>query len=176
VGLVLAVALVPASANVAVMAVQRAHGTPHARYAEELADRVATSPPDDAPLVVEGVAAGEAEHRRMLELRVRNRSDRAITGFAWRWEWDASGCPDMTTIVAAPGAYGSASSGADARHAPAVEPGQTVTITIPAEKVRDLLRTTRKRCPHGRTVKFMPTSVLFADGSRWEPPRATPSN
>ena len=148
----------------ATRAAQRAHGTTHSRYAVELAKRIAPAAGGSAPLVVESVQAGDDNHRQALEVRLRNTSPRAVSGFTWQWMWDAGECPALMDMTGARGRYG-----ADARQEPVVEPNQVVSVYIAPEIVRDLLRTTRKRCHHGPVVQFNLTSVQFADGSQWKP-------
>ena len=149
------------------LAFQRAHGATHSRYAAELAKRIATTG-GSAPLVVETVRAGDASHRRALEVRLRNTAPRAVAGFTWQWLWDDGQCPALMYIVGAPGTYG-----ANAAHEAVVEPGQVVSVYIAPETVRDLLRTTRKRCHHGPVVQFTLTMVRFVDGSQWTSSPAT---
>jgi hypothetical protein len=150
-------------------AAQRAHGATHTRYAAELARRVAPAG-DGVPLVMVSAGAADASHRRALEVRLRNTTQQAVSGFTWQWTWDDGQCPALTDIVAARGAYGG-----DAGQEPAVGPGAVVSVYVAPETVRDLLRTTRKRCHHGPVVRFTLTSVRYADGSQWTP-AAAPSS
>ena len=145
-------------------AAQRAHGRPHSRYAAELAERVAKPPAGDHPLTLDEASAGDANHRRAVRLRFRNTSDQAIAGFAWQWMWGGEGCPALTDVAGAPGAYGAAGQ-------PAVGPGQVVDVYVSPEVVRDLLRTTHKRCDHKARLTVEVTSVRFENGSQWTAPK-----
>jgi len=148
-------------------AAQKAHGRTHTRYAVELAERIATTRTGDGPLTLDRATPADADHRRALQLRFHNNSGKEIVGFSWRWVWDSGRCPALTSIVGAPDSY----------TAGPVAAGAVVDVYVAPEVVRDLLRTTRKRCHRGPSVELEVTVVRFADGSGWEASSpATPSN
>jgi hypothetical protein len=154
--LAVAAALALLAPSGAARAAQKAHGRPHARYATELAARIAPTSDGDASLALVEATAADASHPRALRLRFRNASQKAIAGFSWHWAWDGVRCPRLADMVGARRSYG----------AGAVEPGGVVDVYLSPESVRDLLRTTRKRCGHGTSLRLAVTAVRFADGSR----------
>jgi hypothetical protein len=148
-----------------VWAAQKANGPVHTRYVAELVERLVTTPQGTDPVILTGAVAGDAAHHRALHLRFHNNTEKAIAGFSWQWTWDSEQCPGLKYVRAAPDSY-------DATLAA----GTDADVYVSPDTVRDLLRTTKKRCHNGPSVKLTLRSVRFVDGSQWEAPKPPASS
>ena len=146
------------------------------RGAGVLASHISAAFSDDAPLSFVSAYASTTGAPGAVQIRLASRSDKAVAQFWCQMLWDDTACPELMYVVTTPLTYGASPDAAGLAVAP-VGPYQTVTLELPASKVRSLLRTAQAKCRGPWRLRLDLIRVQFSDGSQWQPsPVSTPSN